>query len=155
MILPADGYGTRRGGWVRVHDVDGTTEAELIAKAEKVVAKQAAEEAKRQAAAEKHAAEAATRAAQVEQKAAAKEAQRSAKAEQQAAKHGQHDANHEPHADVNAQQTTNADVKSASSSDDKRLKKMQQDLEKARADYDAALKKGSESTTTPSAAPQR
>ena len=27
VVLPRDGYGTRRGGWVRVKDVDGTTEA--------------------------------------------------------------------------------------------------------------------------------
>jgi hypothetical protein len=155
VVLPPDGYGTRRGGWVRVHDVDGTTEAELIAKAEKAVEKHAAEEAKKQAAADKRAAEAANHAAQAEQKAAAKEAQRSAKAEQQAAKHGQHGATAEPHADVNAQQTTNAGVTSASSTEDKRLKKVQQDLEKARADYDAALKKRGESTATPAVAPQR
>ena len=158
VILPRDGYGTRHGGWVRVKEVDGTLEAEAAAKAAQAAVKHEAEAAKKQAAADKQATEKAAHAAQAEQKAAAKEAQRAAKAEQDAAKHAQHNTKSEQpakHAQADAQQTTHADAKSSSGADDKRLQKAQKDLEKARADYDAALKRRADESTTPAAAPQR
>jgi hypothetical protein len=161
VILPRDGYGTRHGGWVRVKEVDGTLEAEAAAKAAQIAAKHEAEAAKKQAAIDKRAAEKAAHAAQAEQKAAAKEAERAAKAEQEAAKHAaktEQAAKTEPpakHAKTDAQQTTHADATSANGADDKRLQKAQKDLEKARADYDAALKRRADESTTPAAAPQR
>jgi len=220
VVLPRDGYGTRRGGWVRVKDVDGTTDAELAAKAAQAEAKKAARDAKKQALADKRAtaaaeraakaeqqqatksdsaaddkrltkaqqdlekaradyqatlqrrsdtpptpeakvavttskdadkrearaskkqAEADKRAARAEQKAAMKEAERAAKADQQAGR-------------VEAQRATHADANSGSGADDKRLQKAQKDLEKARADYEAALKRRSDESTTPAASPQR
>jgi hypothetical protein len=150
VILPRDGYGTRHGGWVRVKDVDGTSEAELAAKAAQAAAKHEAQQAKKQAATDKRASEAAAHAAKAEQQAAAKEAQRAIKADQQAAKHA---AAHPEK--VDAQQTMHADAKSENGADDKRLQKAQKDLEKARADYEAALKRRSDESTTPAAAPQR
>jgi len=135
VVLPRDGHGTRRGGWVRVKDVDGTTEAELAAKAAQAEAKREALAAKKQAAADKHAAAAAERAAKAEQKNAAKHVQDDAKAE--------------------AQHSEQADATSGTGADDKRLQKAQKDLEKARADYEAAVKRRSDASTTPAASPQR
>jgi hypothetical protein len=149
VVLPRDGYGTRHGGWVRVKDVDGSTEAELAAKAAQAEVKKAAQQAKKEAVADKHAAKA-------EQQAAAKEAARAAKAEKQAAHAEQQaakqTAKQAPKADaVGAQHTTHADATSGNGADDKRLQKAQKDLDKARADYDAALKRRSDASTTPAA----
>ncbi|HEY7172048.1 MAG TPA: hypothetical protein VH417_14455 [Vicinamibacterales bacterium] len=151
IVLPRDGYGTRHGGWVRVKDVDGTTEAELAAKAAQAEAKKAAREAQKQAEADK-------RAAKAEQQAAAKEAAHSAKADKQAAKAEQQaakqTAKQAQQADkVDAQQTTHANATSGNGADDKRLQKAQKDLEKARADYEAAMKRRSDASTTTAAAP--
>jgi len=162
VILPRDGHVTRHGGWVRVKEVDGSLEAEAAAKAAQVAAKHEAAQAKKQAAADKQAAEKAAHAAQVEQKAAAKETARAAKADQEAAKHADYSAKTEAPAThakadtkANAQKTTHADATSGNGADDKRLQKAQKDLEKARADYDAALKRRADESTTPAAAPQR
>jgi hypothetical protein len=244
VVLPRDGHGTRRGGWVRVKDVDGSTEAELAARAAQAEAKREAQAAKKQAAADKRAAAAAERAAKAEQKkaskhvqddaqaaaqhtgqtevqsgggaddkrlikaqkdlekaradyeatlkratpeaelspkmskeearaakkqaeeqkraaaaaeraakeeqkAAAKEAERAIKAEREAAKHAQQPA------DVDAARTAHVDATSGTGADDKRLQKAQKDLEKARADYEAAVKRRSDASTTPAASPQR
>jgi hypothetical protein len=151
VVLPRDGYGTRHGGWVRVKDVDGTTEAELAAKAAQSEAKKAAHEAKKQAEVDK-------RAAKAEHQSAAKEAAHAAKAEKQAAQAEQQvakqAAKQTAKADkVDAQHTTHADAASGNGADDKRLQKAQKDLEKARADYEAALKRRVDASTTSAAAP--
>jgi uncharacterized protein YgiM (DUF1202 family) len=137
VVLPRDGYGTRRGGWVRVRDVEGTDPAELSAKAAKAQAKRAAKESKRQQLEEKRAAKAQQRTLKAEQRAAASEARRAEKAEPKEPK--------EP-----KPRTTRADAEQA-----RRLKKAQDDLDKARADYEAALKRKSESGAATPPAPQR
>ena len=114
------------------------------------VSKEEARAAKKQAEQDKRAAAAAEHAAKAEQKAAAQETERAIKADQQAAKHA---AAHP--AKVDAQQTAHADTKSGNGADDKRLQKAQKDLEKARADYEAALKRRADESTAPAAPPQR
>src|SRR5438105_4105835 len=49
VVLPRDGYGTRRGGWVRIRDVEGADPNELTPKAARAQARRAARDAKRQA----------------------------------------------------------------------------------------------------------
>jgi hypothetical protein len=149
VVLPRDGYGTRHGGWVRVKDVDGTTEAELAARAAQAEVKKVAQEAKKQAAADKHAAKAEQQAAAKEAARAAKAEKQAAQAEQQATKQAAKQTAKPPKAGtVDAQQTTHADATSGTGADDKRLQKAQKDLEKARADYDAAMKRRSDASAT-------
>jgi hypothetical protein len=130
VVLPRDGYGTRRGGWIRVHDVDAlevddTTTGPLktkkaVARERKNAARLEAQEAKRRAT----------------------EAKREAK--------------NPPNGD--APKSKKGKGERADQQETARLKKAQDDLEKARADYAAAVKRRSGSNpataTTSTTAPQ-
>jgi hypothetical protein len=130
VVLPPDGYGTRRGGWVRVRDVDGSdpeASAEAVSKAEKELAKREAREAKRQA------------------KEAEQQAREQERAAKRAAKSDKGDAENSAASEPSAE--TQPRLSKADQEQARRLKKAQDDLEKARADYAAALKRRAESGT--------
>jgi hypothetical protein len=158
VILPRDGYGTRRGGWVRIRDVEGADPDAVTPKEARAQARRAKREARKQAEEDKRAAKAQARATNKEERAtqealrkAAKDSQRAAKGQPTEEKQTASAEKNGAQPDEPKQKMTRGEAQQA-----RRLKKAQDDLDKARADYDQALKKRSDPTadTTP-AAPQR
>jgi hypothetical protein len=112
VVLPADGYGTSRAGWVHAGDVDGA----VLRRAPKVKVKE-------------------DRAARAEQRAAAKAARAADKAAVRSARDEAAAAQRTAKANAKAAQIAAREAKKAEA-DERRMRKAAEELEKARRDYE-------------------
>jgi hypothetical protein len=86
VILPRDGYGTRRGGWVRIREVEGVDPDVVTPKEARAQARKAKRDARKQAEEDKRAAKVQARAAKKEERAMQEAQKKTAKDSQHAAK---------------------------------------------------------------------